>query len=108
QRRLAGAVLAAEREHLPGLDRKRDVADGRIALIALGDMADGEPGHQAADPMRAPKTSCMRSVFSFVISCSVSWMPSRPLPLALLPPKGSVSTRTAVVWLTTTVPTSRR
>ena len=93
QRRLAGAVLAADRQHASLADRERDVADGRVAVVALGDAADREMRHQPA----APNTSCSSSVFSLVISCSVSWMPSRPLPLPLLPPNGSVSTRTAVV-----------
>src|SRR5262249_22310367 len=102
QRRLAGAVLAAQRQHPARLDRKGNVAHSRVAVIALGDVSDEKMRHQTA----APKTSCSSSVFSLVISCKVSWMPSRPLPLPLLPPKGSVSTLTAVVWLTTTVPTS--
>ena len=47
-------------------------------------------------------------VFWSVISCSVSWTPSRPWPLSLIPPNGRVSIRSADDQLTITPPASRR
>ena len=68
QRRLARAVLAAQRQHPARRDLEGDVAHGRIAVVALGDAGDREMGHQAT----APKTSCSSNVFSLLISCKVS------------------------------------
>ena len=48
QRRLAGAVVAEERDDLAGIDVPAHVVDGDQAAEALGEIADGEDGSAMA------------------------------------------------------------
>ena len=47
QRRLAGAVLAREREPLPAVDRERDPVEEGIAGELLAEIGCDQDGHSA-------------------------------------------------------------
>ena len=59
QRRLAGAVLAAERQHLAGLGASKETSfSAAVASIALADAAPPRPVPSRHQPAAAGKTLC--------------------------------------------------
>ena len=57
ERRLAGAVLADERVHRPGLDREADVVQGLHTAVALRNLDElDERGHRGYAAVTPPST----------------------------------------------------